>query len=107
MGKSKTKVRFVEEVPTQARRSYPWREIAEQLRARPEDWALVLEDLPSSVVWAVNQGRVLPVHPDRGFRTKARKTKRKSDERPAWTGELYMAYDPSLDVVAKRNGGRA
>lgn len=101
----KSAVKFVDEVPPKARRQYPWREIADSLRARPGDWAVVAENLPSSVVWAINAGRIKHVHPERGFRAKARETRRAGSERV--TGKLYMVYESELDEVAKRNGGRA
>jgi hypothetical protein len=98
----KAKVKFVDDVPAPQRRQYPWRDIADTLRGRPGEWAEVLKDLPSSVVWAVNAGRIKPVAPERGFEAKARETSRPADG-PRKTGLLLMRYVPEQDEVAKRN----
>lgn len=92
------KVEFKDPAPFQ-RRQYPWRDIAEQLRAKPGQWALVLTDIPLSVVWARNAGRVKTVSPSRGFEATARKT----DKKRGVAGEVYMRYVPEQDET-RSNG---
>lgn len=102
------KVRFG--TPPAQRRDYHWAEVAEQLRAQPRDWAMVHRDLPSSVVWTINRGKVAPVAPHLGFET--RTVGNKPDEHgKRWCAELWMVYQPENDTTldkgkAKRNGAR-
>lgn len=87
------------------RRDYHWAEVAERLRARPGEWALVHERLPASVAWSVNAGRVGPVHKDRGFRTRTvGNTQGAGVVRTI--RELWMVYDPALDTTIKKNGAK-
>lgn len=92
--------------PPPKRRNYHWAEVAEQLRQRPREWALVHTDLPSSTPWAVNAGRVSAVHPSLGFRTQSADGYEGVDG-VRMTGSLYMMYDPDLDESrAKKNGAK-
>jgi hypothetical protein len=95
--------------PPPQRRDYHWTEVAEQLRAQPGVWAKVHADLPSSVVWTINRGRVAPVAPHRGFET--RTVGNRPDEKgKRWCAELWMVYlpenDTTLEKKAKRNGAK-
>jgi hypothetical protein len=105
-GKAPVKIKFGEEPPP-ARRDYRWRDIAEALRKRPGEWALVHTDLPASTPWSINKGRVKPVHPDRGFRTRTVGNRRVGENQTRMTAELHMVYQPELDLsLAKRNGDK-
>lgn len=107
MGKKKppqVKVRFG--TPPEPRRDYHWDEVAEQLRSRPGEWAVVHEDLPSSVQWSVSRGRVAAVAPALGFQSRTAGNVR-DESGKQWCAELWMMYDPSLDQSrAKQNGGK-
>lgn len=92
--------------PPPGRREYHWPDIAEQLRSRPGEWALVHRDLPSSTPYAINAGRVSTVHPDLGFRTRGT-AGYEAEDGTRMTGELYMVYDPDLDLSrADENGAK-
>lgn len=96
--------------PPPQRRDYHWAEVAEQLRAQPGEWAKVHENLPSSVVWTINRGKVAAVAPHLGFET--RTADNKADETgKRWCAELWMVYDPAKDTTrgkskAKQNGAK-
>lgn len=93
--------------PPAAKRDYRWAEVADALRERPGEWAVVHRDVPASVPWSVNAGKVSAVHPDRGFRTRAAGTHDTGDGGRRITSELFMVYDPELDLSrAKKNGAR-
>lgn len=104
--KAPVKVKFGTE-PEPARRDYRWRDIAEALKKRPGEWALVHKNLPASTPWAINAGRVKPVHPDRGFRTRTVGNRKVGVNETRMTEELHMVYQPELDLtLAKRNGAK-
>lgn len=103
--KTKGKAHKVEfGAPPPQRRDYHWAEVAEQLRQNPGEWAVVHRDLPASVCWTVNAGKVRAVHPSLGFQTR---TTGNHADGPGirWVRELWMVYDPTLDTSkAKKNG---
>lgn len=101
MGRTRTTTRTKSPVlkfgePPPTRRDYQWEAVAEGLRKRPGEWAVVHQDLPSSVVWAVNAGRVSPVHPSKGFRTRT-EGNTQPESGPRMCATLWMVYDAALD----------
>lgn len=95
------------EAPPEGRRRYPWEEIAEQLRKRPDEWAVVLEDIPAATAYKAKAGGVSAVHPSRGFEfTTEGNTRPESGTR--MVAKLHMRYRPELDTRrAETNGERA
>lgn len=89
------------------RRKYHWKEIADRLRKRPGEWALVQEELPSSVPWAINAGRVSAVSPTLGFETMTSGNRPVGEKGKRVCAELWMRYVPEKDESrAKQNGAR-
>ncbi len=76
--------------PPSGRRRYDWESIADQLREHPMDWALIFERDRVSVVNAIRQGQVAPVHPDLGIELKTRNNTRE----PIRTCSLYLRFNP-------------
>lgn len=112
MGKTKKAPapKLVFKDPPPEKRDYQWEAVAEQLRERPGEWALVHRDLPASVPWAVNAGRISHVHPDRGFQARSaggydHETAGRKPTR--YAAEMFLIYRPENDTSkAKKNGGK-
>lgn len=74
---------------------YDWWAIAEQLRSRPGEWAMVFEGGLTSTVNAIRQGHVNAVRSDLGFEIT---TLNNTREQPR-TCDLWMRYNPDKKVV--------
>jgi hypothetical protein len=78
------------ETPPERPYRYPWEQIAEQLRARPMEWAKIFEQDRTSVVVAIRQGSITWVHPDLGFDVRTARNTRQGTRRC----DLYLRYNP-------------
>lgn len=85
-------VKFTEPPPDRRRR-YDWKAIAQQLRDRPGEWAVVFTDDKTSLVNAIRQGNIPALHRDRGF------TVRTTENVPGPPRKctLWAMYDPAND----------
>lgn len=63
---AKSKVKFGEP-PVGRGHDYDWADIAEQLRKRPGEWALVFENDKVTYANAMKQGGIRALAPDQGF----------------------------------------
>ena len=80
--------------PTRVR--YDWEKIADRLRRKPGEWALIFTQDRTSVVVAIRAGSVAPVHPALGFETTTRENRRNQPR----TCDLYMRFNPdSVDPL--------
>jgi hypothetical protein len=91
--------------PPGRRTRYNWESIANQLRAQPNEWALIFQGDRVSVVNAIRQGGIGPVHPGIGFQVRTANNVRGEIR----TCDLYMRYVPpvsgSLRDVIKQSRG--
>jgi hypothetical protein len=79
--------------PPPKRQSYDWVTIADDLRARPMEWALIFKRDRTSLVNALRQGAITPLHPDLGFEIRSANNTRDEDERRVC--DLYLRYNPA------------
>ena len=75
---------------SRSRNKYDWENIAHQLRSRPNHWAKVFDDGPTSVVNAIRQRKVTHLDPAMGFQVRTRNNVRT----PVRSCTLYMRYVP-------------
>lgn len=69
-----TKLKWEEPSPSRTTNRSKWREIADQLRERPGEWALVAEGFKYSVYATyINKGRLAPFEPSGSFEGTSRK----------------------------------
>lgn len=75
--------------------SHDWTAIADQLRARPNQWLMLGEDSPIGVVNALRQDSIRAIHPIKrrkdtheGFEVMTRNNK----TGPPKTADLYLRY---------------
>lgn len=72
---------------------YPWQEIADQLKERPGEWALVLTGLDASPITSINTGKYVAFQPPRSFEAVSRSRAPKGQETPQpSTGKVYDIY---------------
>lgn len=88
MPKTKTSTVVWEEPPPNT--AYDWEAIAEDLRARPGQWAKVFEGDRTSYVVAIRSGSIRALRPEDGFEVKTRDNTRE----PVRTCTLYLRYNP-------------
>lgn len=95
------------EDPPVRKQFYAWDSIAEQLRAKPNEWARVFQQDRVSVVNALRQGAVGPMHPDLGFEYKTVNNVRE----PVRLCDLYARWNPdkvvSLRAAIRRTRKKA
>jgi hypothetical protein len=72
--------------------SHPWEQIAEQLRARPNEWALCLRDVASPSA-NIRKGRIKAFQPAGAFEARTVQTHR-FDDRGRPLVDLYIRYTP-------------
>ena len=70
--------------------SYDWGQIADDLRKRPMEWALIFKGDRTSLVNALRQGAIASLHPDLGFQTRTANNTRE----PIRTCDLYLRFNP-------------
>lgn len=111
MGKKKAAPVVEFKAPPPEKRDYQWDEIAKQVKRRPGTPALVHRDLPSSVPWAANAGRISTISPARGFRARAiggydRKCEDGKVRR--YVREMWLTYSAEDDTTrkTKQNGAK-
>lgn len=75
---------------------YDWVAIAETLRSRPNEWALIFEHDRASLVSAIRNGGIVALTGDKGFQIKTRRNDRTGDVRMC---DLYLRYVPENDVA--------
>lgn len=68
---------------------YPWEEIAAQLKTRPNQWALVLRDMPNPQVAAIKRGTYQAFRPAGAFDARAVRTADVNDQR---RHDLYIKF---------------
>lgn len=100
-GDKQTSVEWEQPPPSQKNR-YDWVAIAEQLKAHPLEWGKVFDKDRISVVNAVRQGDIKPLHPDLGFVVRTTNNVRS----PQRVCTMYLMYDPAKDTTrsTKRKG---
>lgn len=76
--------------PPPKRQSYDWRRIADDLRARPMEWALIFKHDRTSLVNALRQGAIVALHPQLGFEIRTANNTRNGQR----TCDLYLRYNP-------------
>jgi hypothetical protein len=81
--------------PTTRGQSYDWSAIADDLRARPRDWALIFEADRHSLVSAIRNGGISALAPVQGFRSAT--ANNTFDEESRRICDLWMMYDPDED----------
>lgn len=89
----RSQVEWEEPPPARVKR-YDWGEIAEQLRARPGEWAKVFENDKTSLVTAIRLNNIKPLRSTKGFETRTTDNTRTS---PRYC-TLYMRYVPENDT---------
>ncbi len=102
MATRNTKVKFGDPPPSaQGNHLYDWSAIADQLRARPEQWALVFTDDKNSLVTAIRIDGIAALRKSKGFQVRTRNNKRPINEKTGKplprTCDLWMRYVPELD----------
>lgn len=96
MATRNTKVKFGDPPPSaQGNHLYDWSAIADQLRARPEEWALVFTDDRNSLVTAIRLDGIAALRKSKGFQVRTRNNKR--PEGLPRTCDLWMRYVPEFD----------
>lgn len=83
------------ETPPPPGHGYRWPELAEQLRANPDEWLLVFEDGPVSVINAIRQASIAVLTPIRmrkdthpGFEVRTRNNR----VGPPKTADFYLRW---------------
>lgn len=84
----------VSEPPDDPRTKYDWAGLARLARRVSPKWVLVFEEDRASLVVAINQGGIVALKPEKGFKTK---TANNTKETPR-TCSLWVRYDPDLDT---------
>jgi hypothetical protein len=77
--------------PPPRRSTYDWAAIADELRSRPNDWALIFKGDRTSLVNALRQGGITALHPDLGFEIR---TTNNTREQPRIC-DLYLRFNPA------------
>lgn len=80
--------------PPPKRQSYDWGKIANDLRARPMEWALIFKNDRTSLVNALRQGSITALHADLGFEIRTANNTRE----PIRVCDLYLRYNPDKVV---------
>lgn len=90
-----------EEPPPPRSRRYDWAAIAEQLRARPLQWAKVFDHDRASLATAIRIKGISALNPDDGFEIKTSNNVRLRDEDGKETRlcTLYVRYNPDKKVT--------
>jgi len=78
------------EDPPPKRTTYDWPAIADKLRANPMEWALIFRNDRTSVVNAMRQGAIGPLHRDLGFEYRTANNIREPERRC----DLYVRWNP-------------
>jgi hypothetical protein len=78
------------EDPPPKRTSYDWPVIADTLRKNPMEWALIFRNDRTSVVNAMRQGAIAPLHRDLGFEYRTANNVRLPERRC----DLYVRFNP-------------
>lgn len=98
-----TNIVFTDPPPAFRRGSaHPWEEIAEALRARPNEWALVLRGIHSSYSSQINHGKLSAFKPAGTFEARSVGTAAK-DENGKPTHDLYVRYIGTADDETESN----
>lgn len=87
------KIDTVEWTPPPASVKYDWNSIAEQLRKRPMDYALIFRQGPVAVVNALRQGNIAALHPDLGFEVRTANNQREAPR----LCDLWVRYNPKKE----------
>lgn len=103
MSKSKAVFRRADP-PAVDRRDYQWEKVAKRLRSHPNEWYVVQEDLPTSTAGAIPRGKILALHPDRGFEVRTEGNSR-PEGGSRMTKLLYARYVPEKDT-SRKNGAK-
>lgn len=72
--------------------NHPWDSIAEQLKARPGEWALCLRDIHVHAT-NIRHGKIKAFQPAGAFQTRTVQT-HKVDDKGRPTVDLYIKYTP-------------
>lgn len=88
-----------EQPPPPRSKRYDWTAIADQLRARPGEWAKVFDNDRTSLATAIRIKGIAALHPDKGFEVRTTNNVRLRDERGKELRlcTLYLRYEPSKD----------
>lgn len=84
--------------PSTPKHRFDWDAIAGALREQPYEWGKVFEKDRTSVVNAIRQGSVKPLHRELGFEVRTTNNTRE----PVRMCTLYMRYNPDKDTTRKR-----
>ena len=76
--------------PPPKRQSYDWSRIADDLRKRPMEWALIYKQDRTSLVNALRQGAITPLHPELGFEIRTANNTREAIR----VCDLYLRFNP-------------
>jgi len=79
--------------PPEREKRYDWDRIADVLRSRPGEWALIFEQDKASIASTIAQNDIRALRSDRGFEVRTSNNKRTSPR----TCDLYMRYVPEKD----------
>jgi hypothetical protein len=79
--------------PPQRKSPYDWDSIAEQLRKKPGEWALIFEGDKTSLVTAIRIDGIRALRPRKGFETRTTNNTKGSPR----TCDLWMRYNPEKD----------
>src|SRR4029077_18629212 len=91
------------EEPPRPKAVYDWEHIARNLRARPIERPNVFKNGRTSVVIALRQGAVGPMHPDLGFQFRTTNNIRE----PVRMCDLYARFNPDLVKSSLRESIRS
>lgn len=94
---SEDSVKFDQPMPRRRNQRYNWSKIADDLRANPGEWGVVLDVVKVSTVNALRQGSVRILAPELGFEVQTRRNVRE----PIRTCQLWMRYNPDADDQVK------
>jgi hypothetical protein len=83
-----------ESPPRSSKNRYDWVAIAAQLKAHPLEWGKIFDQDKISVVNAVRQGDIKPLHPDLGFLVRTANNIRT----PQRVCTMFLMYDPARDT---------
>lgn len=78
------------------RTQYDWDQVARDLRAKPNTWAVVFEDDRLSLVTAIRNGGIAALREEKGFEVRTRGNYIPDDGRPRRC-DLWMRYVPEHD----------
>ena len=92
--RKKAAVKFGDPPPERKPAPYDWPKIADKLRAKPGEWALIFKQDKASYATAIRIKGIKALHPDKGFEVRTENNVRTPSPRIC---DLWMRYNPEKD----------